>query len=204
MGRLLNATVGTALVLGLAAAGCGGSGSESSSTQTAHSSRTATVPPASQEHSLTSHVSLSSPAFRTNDPIPVRYTCDGADLSPPLSWKGVPPGTTELALFVADPEETARGGGPSTFWAVTGLRTTLHGLAAGRLPAGAIVGRNSLGQRRYSICPAKGRTHNYLIALYTLPHPIPVKPGFAADPFQKIVARKGEYEGAMGFSYTRR
>jgi phosphatidylethanolamine-binding protein (PEBP) family uncharacterized protein len=208
MGRgLLNATVGAALALGVAVSGCGGSSSTSSSTQAAKSAakpaRTVT-PGGSQEHSVTSNVTLSSPAFRTNGFIPARYTCDGADQSPPLSWKGVPAGTAELALFVADPAERARGGGPSTFWAVAGLPPTLKGLAAGKLPPGAIVGRNTLGQTRYSICPARGRTQSYLIALYTLPHPIAVKPGFAADPFQRTVERKGEYEGYTAFSYARR
>ena len=46
--------------------------------------------------------SLSSPAFRNGQAIPVRFTCDGADQSPPLSWSELPKGTRGLAVIVDD------------------------------------------------------------------------------------------------------
>ncbi|HQT26506.1 MAG TPA: YbhB/YbcL family Raf kinase inhibitor-like protein, partial [Burkholderiales bacterium] len=47
---------------------------------------------------------LTSKAFREGEQIPEKYTCDGANISPPLSWSGVPPGTKSLVLFIDDPD----------------------------------------------------------------------------------------------------
>jgi len=47
---------------------------------------------------------LTSSAFAPNTDIPTLYTCEGSDLSPPLAWTGVPPGTRSLALIVDDPD----------------------------------------------------------------------------------------------------
>jgi hypothetical protein len=63
-------------------------------------------------------------------------------------------------------------------WAVAGLSPALHAIAAGRLPAGAIVGRGTAGRARYSICPAKGRLTKYLVVLYALPRRLALRPGF--------------------------
>src|SRR5213079_2178474 len=51
--------------------------------------------------------SLSSPAFKEGAIIPGKYTCDGADVSPPLGWSGAPPGTVTLALIADDPDAPA-------------------------------------------------------------------------------------------------
>jgi Raf kinase inhibitor-like YbhB/YbcL family protein len=47
---------------------------------------------------------LASSAFHANGEIPARYTCEGDDVSPPLSWSGIPPGTKSMALIVDDPD----------------------------------------------------------------------------------------------------
>ena len=49
-------------------------------------------------------MTLSSSAFADQGEIPVRYTCDGDDVSPPLSWSALPAGTRSLALIVDDPD----------------------------------------------------------------------------------------------------
>jgi phosphatidylethanolamine-binding protein (PEBP) family uncharacterized protein len=220
MGRVFNATVSSVLllVLGLAVAGCAGSSSEtqpSSTRSTASASRTSSNPqtatsvttPTAQTSEGSSkeppELSLSSPAFKVGTPIPVQYTCDGADTSPPLSWQTIPKGTVELALFVVEPDGPEHGTEPPIFWAVGGLRPTLKGIAAGALPAGAIVGRNSLGQSRYTICPSKGVVTQYLIALYALRHTASPQPGFAAAPFLRKVSDSTPYEALTGFSYKR-
>ncbi len=58
---------------------------------------------------------LASPAFAPGGQIPSEYTCDGADISPPLSWSGVPPGTKSLVLVVEDPDAPS---GVFRHWAV--------------------------------------------------------------------------------------
>ena len=67
-------------------------------------------------------------------------------------------------------------------WAVTGLKPTSIGISAGRLPAGAIVGRNSFGHVGYSLCLPKGRREeNFVVRLIALPHVLTVKSGFDAE-----------------------
>ena len=66
-----------------------------------------TVPPPSSygaEMEAGMSLSLSSPSFASNAEIPVRHTCDGDDVSPPLRWSGLPSGTQSLALIVDDPD----------------------------------------------------------------------------------------------------
>jgi phosphatidylethanolamine-binding protein (PEBP) family uncharacterized protein len=228
MGRLLKTAVGGALVGALALAGCGGSSStssQSSSTSASAGQTTSTAtgtqtsggapngasggeqaPKTSEpkEHLPKVTILMSSPAFREGGRIPARYTCDGADASPPMRWSAIPHGTAELALFVLN-LNSPPGGGPLIYWAVAGLHPTLRGISTGGLPAGAIVGRNSLGQSRYTICPAKsdGLQH-YVVALFALQHPVAAAPGFDADALYKTVSNAAEYKGLMGFSYRRR
>lgn len=200
MGRLLSAMVSGALVLGLLATGCGssssgssGSGSSDSKTQSTHAKSTGST--------LT--IGVSSPAFNPGGPIQALFTCDGADESPPLNWGAIPEGTAELVLFVVDLTAKAQNGEPPIHWAVAGLQPTLTGLSAGKLPAGAIVGRNSLGQIRYSICPPKGPVRHYAVALYAIPHRVPTTPGFAARPLLEKVSNLTVHEGLSAFSYQR-
>jgi phosphatidylethanolamine-binding protein (PEBP) family uncharacterized protein len=49
-------------------------------------------------------IEITSAAFEDGDAIPARYTCEGADVSPPLRWESVPDGTRSLALIADDPD----------------------------------------------------------------------------------------------------
>jgi phosphatidylethanolamine-binding protein (PEBP) family uncharacterized protein len=123
---------------------------------------------------------LGSPAITGGKGIPARYTCGGKDVSPPLKWGNVPANTAELALFLLDLSHTQSAGGEAykasikVGWAIHGLKPTLQGMVAGRLPAGAIAGHG-----RYSVCPPKGGTGEYMFRLYALSNPIQVKPGLS-------------------------
>src|SRR3989440_8044754 len=69
--------------------------------------------------------SLSSPAFKEGPTIPGKYTCDGADVSPPLGWSGAPPGTVTLALIADDPDAPA---GTWVHWVLYNLPGTVSHL----------------------------------------------------------------------------
>ena len=71
---------------------------------------------------------IMSPAFSEGGPIPRAHTCDGADLSPPLAWSGIPEGTRELALIMDDPDAPR---GTWVHWVLYGIPVTVTGLAAG-------------------------------------------------------------------------
>lgn len=148
----------------LAVAGCGGM-----SAPTATGPATVTTPAA---------IRVSSPAFASGGRIPVRYTCKGADISPPLRWTSVPSTTKELALLMIDLNAP---GGTFTHWVLAGIPPTTHDMAAGRAPRGAVAGRNGFGKIGYGgPCPPAGKAHHYLIDLIALRQRMKLSPGFAS------------------------
>ncbi len=121
--------------------------------------------------------SISSPAFERNGAIPAKYTCDGAGISPPLSWTKVPAHAAELVLFAID--DSAQGANGGIRWIVGGIDPASSSVAEGKLPQGAIVGTNTAGKAAYSpICPAAGHTDTVEFVLYALKKPISLSQGF--------------------------
>jgi phosphatidylethanolamine-binding protein (PEBP) family uncharacterized protein len=115
--------------------------------------------------------------------IPARYTCGGSNTSLPLAWTHVPAHTAELVVYAVEPVRTPKGSKHRALvqWAIAGLSPQLHGIAAGKLPPGAIVGRNSVEHKSaYSICTEKGKIQPYLFLLFALPHRLSLTPGFDA------------------------
>jgi Raf kinase inhibitor-like YbhB/YbcL family protein len=110
-------------------------------------------------------IRLSSPAFAAGAEIPPRYTCDGADISLPLRWSGVPAGATSLELTMLD-----RDAPGFTHWSVTGLSPRLTGLSAGQVPPGAVQAPNDFGYNGYGgPCPNTGdKPHHYDLTLTAL------------------------------------
>lgn len=110
----------------------------------------------------------------------------------------------ELFVFISNLEAKAPGGGELFSWAVAGLKPTLTGISAGKLPAGAVVGRNSFGQISYTLCPPKGSPlQHYVVVVYAVGHHVAAQPGFAANALFKTVSHTAEYSGLAGFTYKR-
>ncbi len=117
---------------------------------------------------------LSSPAFSQGQPIPRVYTCDGDDVSPPLGWEGLPPGTESLVLIVDDPDAPDPAAPKMTWvhWVLYDLPRTATSLPQGvkraDLPAGTKEGLNDWKRTGYGgPCPPIGR-HRYFHKLYAL------------------------------------
>lgn len=117
---------------------------------------------------------LISSAFSTGGNIPVEHTCEGADLSPPLSWSGIPAGTKSLALIVDDPDAPDPAAPRMTWvhWLLYNLPPAAAGLPEGvapaALPAGTREGLNDWKRTGYGgPCPPIGR-HRYFHKLYAL------------------------------------
>ena len=114
---------------------------------------------------------ISSTAFAEGNPIPMRHTCDGEDVSPPLEWTLPPPGTRSLALICDDPDAPA---GTWVHWVLYGLPPEIRELAemvpaVERLPSGAKQGVNDFRRVGYGgPCPPPGRAHRYYFKLYAL------------------------------------
>ena len=122
---------------------------------------------------------LWSPAFPPGGLIPSRYTCDGADVSPPLRWQGVPPGTRSLALIVEDPDapDPAAPRTIWTHWILYDLPPAARGLPEAvtpdALPPGTRTGLNDWKRPGYGgPCPPIG-THLYFHRLYALDIDLP-------------------------------
>jgi Raf kinase inhibitor-like YbhB/YbcL family protein len=95
--------------------------------------------------------------------IDAQYTCKGADTSPAISWSGVPANTQELAISLVDLDADN-----FVHWVVAGLDPASTGIAAGRVPAGAVQAANGFGDAKYGgPCPPDGE-HKYLLTLYAL------------------------------------
>ncbi|MFA7269628.1 MAG: YbhB/YbcL family Raf kinase inhibitor-like protein [Sterolibacterium sp.] len=119
-------------------------------------------------------MNLTSSAFSHNGMIPARYTCDGQNVSPPLSWSDLPAGTKSLLLIVDDPDAPDPSAPKMTWvhWLVYNLPPSLSGLPEGAstnaLPAVTLQGLNDWQRAGYGgPCPPIG-THRYFHKLYSL------------------------------------
>ena len=117
---------------------------------------------------------LASPAIPPGSQIPAQYTCDGSDISPPLSWSGVPAGTGSLVLVIEDPDAPS---GTFRHWAVFDIPPASPGLDAGysanRPAAGLHQARNDFGKTGYGgPCPPPGHgIHHYHFRLLAISRP---------------------------------
>jgi Raf kinase inhibitor-like YbhB/YbcL family protein len=136
--------------------------------------------------------SLSSTAFQDGSAIPVKHTCDGADVSPPLAWSGAPSRAAAYALIADDPDAPA---GTWVHWVLYNLPGTTTHLPENvaktdAVPdlGGALQGRNDFRRAGYGgPCPPPGPAHRYFFKLYALDAPLKLKPG----------AQKQDVEAAM-------
>jgi Raf kinase inhibitor-like YbhB/YbcL family protein len=128
---------------------------------------------------------ISSSAFQPGEAIPVQYSCEGENLSPPLEWVGVPDGTQSLALTVDDPDSEPPG---FVHWVVYNIPPSSAGFPEGvpagaTLPDGTLQGANDFarfagqGQTFSSGAPVNGigydgpcppDRHRYVFTLYAL------------------------------------
>lgn len=117
---------------------------------------------------------ITSSAFEHQGEIPKQYTCDGKNISPPLSWSGMPEGTESLVLIVDDPDAPDPAAPKMTWvhWLLYNVPPTASGLSeavdSAGLPPGTQQGLNDWQRTGYGgPCPPTGR-HRYFFKLYAL------------------------------------
>ena len=122
---------------------------------------------------------LTSPVFSHQADMPKRCTCEGDDISPPLSWSGAPAGTRSFALIVDDPDAPDPKAPKMTWvhWVLYNLPPTAgelpEGVRSDALPSGTREGLNDWKRTGYGgPCPPVGR-HRYFHKLYALDTVLP-------------------------------
>lgn len=138
---------------------------------------------------------ITSDAFADGEIIPEKYTADGADVSPPLTFAGVPEDAVELALICHDPDAPRKGGW--THWVVYGMAPEIGGLPEGIPPQETlddpklIQGVNSGGDIGYmGPAPPPGRPHRYQFRGYALGERLELEPGATKDQLEAAMDGK--------------
>lgn len=134
---------------------------------------------------------LESTAFKNNGEIPAKYTCQGDDVSPPLSWKDVPAGTKSFALIVDDPDAPDPQAPKLTWvhWVVYNIPAETTSLAEGmnKSPQGSHQGTNDFKKIGWGgPCPPIGR-HHYHHKLYALDTVLPESAKMTKDELEKAM-----------------
>ena len=138
--------------------------------------------PAEETSARRDTMELNSSAFSQGRAIPSKYTCDGKDVSPPLTWTEAPPGTKSLALIADDPDAPM---GTWVHWVIYNLPPATRQLLEefptdGRLPDGTIQGKTDFGRTGYGgPCPPSG-THRYFFHLFALDTALSLPPASTA------------------------
>ena len=123
---------------------------------------------------------LTSPVFENQGAIPKDYTCDGVNISPPLSWRGQPNGTVAYALIMEDLDAP---GGVFTHWIIYNIPGAFDSLDPGIPRLGLVAGVgfqgfNDFGDVGYlGPCPPPGSPHRYRFVLYALREALPLREG---------------------------
>jgi len=136
------------------------------------------------EERTVNQLQITIPVFPHNGMIPSKFTCDGANVSPPLSIANIPEETGSIALIVDDPDAPV---GTWVHWVVWNIAPGTWEIPENSVPQGAIQGKNDFGNQGYGgPCPPSG-THRYFFKLYALDAPLALMSG----------ATKAQIEEAM-------
>jgi Raf kinase inhibitor-like YbhB/YbcL family protein len=146
------------------------------------------------------------PNISINVDFSIKNTCDGQDISPRISWSGVPNNTKSLALIVEDPDAP---GGLFVHWVIYNIDPSLKGLPEG-IPKTEVVsgiglqGVNSFGKIGYGgPCPPRGSTHRYIFRIYALKETVQLGPGASRNDLLRAIEGKIIAVGETTVNYGR-
>jgi len=116
-------------------------------------------------------ISISADGFKEGDTIPDEFTCKGKDISPSLSWKGIPAGTKSISLIMDDPDCSE---GTFVHWVLYNIPPETRKMPKGiphnkTLADGSMQGMTDFGRAGYGgPCPPPGKPHRYYFKVYAL------------------------------------
>jgi Raf kinase inhibitor-like YbhB/YbcL family protein len=156
--------------------------------------------PMNKNKQHTNRFSLYSNAFENQTAIPAMYTCDGKNISPALTWQGIPEGTKSFALIVDDPDAPSK---VWVHWILFNIPPTITELKEGSATTNVKRGTTDFNNMNYGgPCPPAG-THHYRFTLYALNSMIELPQGTTKE--QLLVAMQGHIIGTAELigTYTR-
>lgn len=131
---------------------------------------------------------ISSPAFADNQSIPLKYSCEGQSINPPLEFSGVPEAAKSLALIMDDPDvpKNLLPSGLFVHWVVFNMPASTAGIAENSIPPG-VQGNNGAGKAAYTgPCPPD-RQHRYFFKLYALDGMLDLPSGASKEDVEKAM-----------------
>ena len=152
-------------------------------------------------------IKISSAAFQDGQPIPPKYTCDGEDVSPPLSWDNPPSGTESFALICDDPDAPS---GTWVHWVLYDISRASNELqeaipASEEVLNGARQGKNDFKRIGYGgPCPPQGGAHRYYFKLYALDTLLKLRAGATKSDVESAMKGHIVGEGRIMGTYKRR
>ncbi len=117
------------------------------------------------------NISITTEAFKAGGTIPSEYTCDGRNISPSLSWTGIPAGAKSIVLIMDDPDAPR---GTFVHWVLYNIPADVQKLSPGvsgnqTLADGSRQGMTDFGRTGYGgPCPPPGKPHRYFFKIYAL------------------------------------
>ncbi|MCD6422723.1 MAG: YbhB/YbcL family Raf kinase inhibitor-like protein [Elusimicrobia bacterium] len=143
---------------------------------------------------------IESPAFDNGGFIPVKYTADGENISPPLKISGTPQGTKSLALIVDDPDAPF---GTWVHWVVFNISPNINFIPEGTQPQG-LQGINDFKTLKYGGPSPPSGTHRYFFKLYALDTVLNIPEGASKKEVEKAMEGHILAEAVLMGKYSRR
>ncbi|MBN1290328.1 MAG: YbhB/YbcL family Raf kinase inhibitor-like protein [Candidatus Latescibacteria bacterium] len=152
------------------------------------------------------NITIESTAFDEGGMIPVQYTCDGKNVSPPMQWSEPPEGTQSIALICDDPDAAS---GDWVHWVIYNIPAASRGLPGNfplmaTLPDGTVQGMTDFRSIGYGgPCPPSG-AHRYYFKIYALDTKLSYPSGITKQQLLKAMEGHILAQGQLMGKYTRR
>lgn len=128
---------------------------------------------------------IKSSAFKNEESIPEKYTCDSENINPPLQFSDVPERAKSLVLIVDDPDAPA---GTWVHWTIWNIDPQTTEIVENSVPEGAVEGMTDFGTTGYGgPCPPSG-VHRYFFKLYALDSEIELPSGVKLEELEEAMA----------------
>ncbi|GBD33805.1 Putative lipoprotein LppC [bacterium HR34] len=133
---------------------------------------------------ISKNMIIESPAFKNNERIPQKYTCDGKDINPPLIISGIPENAKSLALIVDDPDAPMK---VWVHWLLWNIPASISEIKENSVPEEAVLGMNDFGRLEWGgPCPPSG-THRYFFKVYALDTNLDLPEGSRKEDLEKAM-----------------